>query len=70
MLKASLGFELVFDVSERTSTDVAVLEGLLTKVGITSAGACLCERVVDPSSLGHRMTMGELAIWFPYPLCA
>lgn len=47
---------------------VAILEGLLCTVGITSLVAMRCESVMLPSELGHMMTISVLAIVFPKPL--
>ena len=47
---------------------VAIRGGLETRVGMTSAGACRCESVTEPSALAHMMTMGVSAICFPKPL--
>ena len=42
--------------------------GLLSTVGMTSAGAMRCESVTEPSELFHMMTIGVFAICFPKPL--
>lgn len=47
---------------------VAILEGLLCTVGMTSLVAMRCERVMLPSELGHMITISVLAIVFPKPL--
>jgi hypothetical protein len=47
---------------------VAIRGGLATTVGITSVGACRCERVMVPSELPHMITMGVLDICVPNPL--
>ena len=59
-------------IEERTELSdvdkVATRGGLATTVGITSADVLRWERVMEPSELGHIMTIGEFAIVLPNPL--
>lgn len=66
MLKTSFGLLPVRSLNADSS--VAVRGGLGSTVGITSAGACRCESVMDPSEFPHMMTIGVFAICAPNPL--